>query len=314
MTFRNSVRLLLTNFSLVWKVLLYFGICFCLLVAVFVPILGPIVSKLTSAGIFDEFNQIFTFVFTDPSKVIPAMEAVNTNFFEVLRDNSASLMINYFFLGIVVFLLVPFFFGLFELALNDCLYGFMTSQSQYGFTATYIKTFIKSMALQATKLIIIVPINLIIVATLYGIIKLFALGGLVNILCAFLVFAIFLLLISMKITFFSCWTPSMVVNNNNPFVALADGIKVVCKNYWKNLSNIVVAVLIGFVINFFFGLFSFGAGLFLTIPITVVTFAILGMIIYFNGRGMRYYVYVDMFVTTKKLEEQDKTQKIKNLL
>ena len=314
MTFRNSVRLLLTNFSLVWKILLYFGICFCVFVAIFIPILGPIVSKLTTAGVFEELNEIFNMIFTSPSDVITAVENVYIHFFAVLRDNASVLMVNYVFLGIVVFILIPFFFGLFELALNDCLYGFMTSQSQYGFTATFIKTFVKSMALQAVKLLIMVPINVLIIGILYGIIKLFALGGLVNIICAFIVFVMSLIVISMKITLFSCWTPSMVVNNTNPFIALGNGIKVACKNYWKNLSNVLVAVLIAFVINFFFGLFSLGAGLFLTVPITVVSFAIIGMIIYFNGRGMRYYVYVDTFVTTKKLEEQDKTQKLKNLL
>ena len=107
MTFRNSVRLLLTNFSLVWKILLYFGICFCVFVAIFIPILGPIVSKLTTAGVFEELNEIFNMIFTSPSDVITAVENVYIHFFAVLRDNASVLMVNYVFLGIVVFILIP---------------------------------------------------------------------------------------------------------------------------------------------------------------------------------------------------------------
>ena len=69
MLFRNSVRLLLTNFSNVWKILLYYLICTVLTVLICLPILHPVVSKLSEANVFENFWALANNIFYNPTNI-----------------------------------------------------------------------------------------------------------------------------------------------------------------------------------------------------------------------------------------------------
>lgn len=314
MMFRNSVRLLLTNFSTVWKILLYYAICVFVTAAIFVPILSPIISKMTAAGVFADMSTLFNSFFSQPSSVIPGINDIFSKIGEVITTNANAFLGNYICIGIMVFLVIPFIFGLPDLAISETLYGFMSSQTSYGFFACFIKNLGKSSLLQLTRLITTVPLNIIITAILVGIIKLFTLGGFVNVICAFFIFIMFLALVAAKIAYFLAWVPAIVTKDVGPFKALKLCHKATCRNYWKVFSTCILLVIIAFVFNFFFGIFSLGAALFITIPMTVFMFAIFGMVEYYGSMGMRYYVYPDMFVSTKRIEEQEGIKKTKYLL
>lgn len=314
MMFRNSVRLLLTNFSTVWKILLYYAICVFVTAAIFVPILSPIISKMTAAGVFADISAIFNSIFSEPSSVLPGVNDIFAKIGEVISTNANVFLGNYIGIGVMSLIVIPFIFGLPELAISETLYGFMSSQTNYGFFACFIKNLGKSSLLQLAKLVTTVPLNIIITMVLVGIVKLFILGGFVNIICSFFIFILFLVLIAAKISYFLAWVPAIVTKDVGPFRALRECHKATCRGYWKVFSTAILLVIIAFVFNFFFGIFSLGAALFITIPMSVFIFSIFGMVEYYSSMGMRYYVYPDMFVSTKRLEEQEGIKKTKYLL
>ena len=64
MIFRNTIRLLLTNFSNVWKVLVYYIICIALTLGVCWSIATPIISKLAEANVFSDLSNLLNSFFS----------------------------------------------------------------------------------------------------------------------------------------------------------------------------------------------------------------------------------------------------------
>ena len=120
----------------------------------------------------------------------------------------------------------------------------------------------------------------------------------------------------------------MVENNSDPFIAFGKGLTQVLKNFWKILSISIILILTIIFVNGFIALFTFFAGLIVTIPATFVLIATYNLVTYFNLNGTRYYLsstiifnpvkhivkkddFVSTFVPEEVKEIQVTTTKIK---
>ena len=311
MLFRNSVSLLLTNFSNVWKILLYYLICTVLTVLICLPILHPVVSKLSEANVFENFWALANNIFYNPTNMAYTIDDVINTFISVVSSNSSQFLVNYILFGVVIVFVCPFMFGLASLAVGDVLYGFMTSQVRYSFTGSYIRNLGKSCLYCLTKILFILPLNLIIVAVAYGVIKIATLGSIGYVFLAILVFAFLLMLIALKVSLFNCWMPTMAVLNIGPFKALKTSFKTAFRKFGSIYSTAILFTMTSVVFSLCFGIFTFLLALVIIIPLIVLTFIVFQMVSYFTSQGMRFYVYPDMFISPKKFEERDTIKKIK---
>ena len=97
----------------------------------------------------------------------------------------------------------------------------------------------------------------------------------------------------------------MVANNAKPFVAFGKGFIQVFKNFWKILSISIVLLLTIIFINGVITIFTFFAGLIVTIPSCFVIVSVYNLVTYFNIKGERYYlsntiIYNPVKYTVKK--------------
>ncbi len=311
MMFRNSVRLLLTNFSNVWKLLVYYIICTVFTVLICVPILSPIVGKLSEANVFGDFWALANSMFYNPGDIAYTINDVINNFISVISSNASQFLVNYILFGFVIFFVAPFIYGLGSLPMGDVLYGFMTSQVRYTFTGSYIRNLGKSSLYCLTKNLFILPLNLIIVAVAYGILKLATMNSIGYVFLAVLVFAMFLMLIALKVSLFNCWMPGMAVLNVGPFKALKISFKSVFRKFGSIYSTAILFALLAVGVSFCLGVFTFLIALIVILPLIVFTFIVFQMVAYFTSQGMRFYVYPDMFISPKKFEERDTIKKIR---
>ena len=317
MIFRNAFRLLLTNFSSVWRVLVYYLICIALTLGVCYYVAEPIIIKLSDAQVFNNLLDMLNNLFYQTEGVIASTIAALKNIWEttvqVITANT-QLMFNYIFLIVWLAFIFPFTLDLAQLALGEVFYGFMTSQVRYGFTGRYIKNIGKSAVYSLSKYLVQFIFNLFNLALFVLIVKLFTLGNFLYVLLDVLLFAGLIISVSLKYTLFSCWMPGIAVLNSLSFKALHKNFKIVFKKFFNIFSNCLVLVLSAFVFNFLFIAYTFGVGLVFSFPLTAVLFVCFQMVSYFNCQGMRYYVYPEVFVSPKKFEEQDKIKKIKDII
>ena len=314
MIFRNTIRLLLTNFSNVWKVLLYYVICISLSFCVCYFLASPIVAKLVETQIFVEFGQAFGGLFSTPLQVSAThFERIFAKIVEVLTTN-IQFRFNYIFLGVWILFVFPLTLDFAQLASGEVLYGFMTSQVQYGWTGRYIKNIGKSVLYSMLRYCVVLVFNVVAIGGVYYTIKFASAGDIKYALLSVCVFAIVIVTLALKQALFSCWMPSIAVLDKNVASALSQNFSCVFRNFWNIFSTSLLLVILSIVINLLCAVFTLSVALIITIPATAFMFVVFQMVSFFTAQGMRFYVYPDMFISPKRFEEQDNIGKMKNLI
>ncbi len=314
MIFRNSIRLLLTNFSTVWKVLVYYLICFALTIGVCYLLAEPIVQKLTQANIFqDTLDLINNFFSSNPTTMAYTASELMNKAWTIIITN-IQFKFNFIFLIVWLIFVFPYLLNLCQLAMGDILYGYMTSQVRYSFSGRMIINLGRSAVFSLVRFVVMLVFNLASIGLLVLSVSLAITGVFGNILLALCVLTLLLGFVAFKQTLFSCWMPALSVLGVNPFKALNRNFKAVFRNFFSIYSNIFLLCILTVVINLFCCVFTASISLIITLPLTAFSFAVFQMVSYFTSQGMRFYVYPDLFVSPKHFEEQDKLRKIKNLL
>lgn len=315
MIFRNTIRLLLTNFSNVWKALLYYVVCIALTFGVCWVFASPIIEKLVEANVFknlfDLLNSFFSGV--EVQNAVNSLNDIINSAWQVLSTN-IQFKFNYIFLIVWVLFVFPFTLDLAQLALGEVLYGYMTSQVKYSFTGRYIKNIGKSCVYALLRYFVLFIFNVGAFLLLVYTIQTVALGGLLNVFLGFVLICVLLCIEAFKHSLFSCWMPTIAVLNSNPFSALKRNFKCVFKKFFSIFSNFLALIIIAIALNVMFCVFTLGVSLAFTLPLTAFVFVIFQMVSYFSSNGMRFYVYPDMFISPKRFEEQDKIKKLKYLV
>ncbi|MDR0850333.1 MAG: hypothetical protein LBN07_02480 [Christensenellaceae bacterium] len=313
MTFLNTVKIVMANFSAVWKLLLYYIICAAVLFTVLYFAVSPVFDALKSAGVFQDLLNMINSVFTG-SSVATQTDNAFSKAFSVLSSNVDMFAFHYVLIMLMLFIIIPFCFGLAELAIGEVLYGYMSSQTKYGFTRSFIGKVGKSCLLQLTKLLLLLPVNIIVILEVYGILHLLAIGGIGLIFAAFLIILMTIVTLALKDTLFSCWMPAMLILDIGPFKALRKSMGTVSRRFLKIFSTNLVLVLIMFSINLFFGLFTLLIAMVITIPLTTFVFTVSNMVEYFTGQGMKFYVTQGIVCEPKRMEEQDGIVRLKKIV
>jgi len=313
MIFRNSIRLLFANFSNVWKLLVYYLICITLTICVCGAIAYPIIEKLAEANVFQDLVTLLNSVFYKPSGVVSTFGEIVKTAWDVIVAN-IQFKFNYIFLIVWLLFVFPFTLNLAQLALCEVMYGFMTSQVKYSFTGRYIKNIGRSSIYALSSYFVELLFNAVIIAIIYFIVKIYSLGSIFYILADVALFAVLIIFISFKHTFFCCFMPAYAVLGCGIFKALKTNFKTTPYRFSKLFSNIFTMVICAISINVIGASSTFGVSLIVTLPMTAVLFVVMKMVCYFSCQGMRFYVYPDMFVKPKKFEEKDTTKKLKFVL
>lgn len=314
MIFRNTIRLLLTNFSNVWKVLLYYVICISLSFCVCYFLASPIIAKLIEANVFVDFGQSLGDLFAQPIQAsATSFEQIFARIGEVLTTN-VQFRFNYIFLGVWVLFIFPLTLDFAQLASGEVLYGFMTSQVKYGWTGRYVKNIGKSVLYSILRYCFVSIFNIVALVGLYYVVQFVSAGSIRYALAAICLVALIILTLALKQALFACWMPSIAVLDNNAVSALKQNFSCIKRNFLNIFSTSLLLVILSVVINLLCAVFTLASALIVTIPATAFLFVVFQMVSFFSTQGMRFYVYPDMFISPKRFEEQDNIEKIKNLI
>lgn len=313
MIFRNTFRLIITNFSVVWKLLCYYAICIFVTILFCGVVAYPILSELNSANVFSNLLEIVNNLFSSsPVTTARTFEEVNRTILEIM--SSSSYTFNYVFMGLFVFFILPVALDLAILPASEAIYGYMASQTNYSFTGRYFKSFKKSLKFALTKYLVMLPFNIIIVSLVYLMVRLATMGNVLYFLLDVFILAVMLLFISLKTTLFSCFAPAYTTLEVGVFSALKESFRFVSRKFGSIFSTSILLVLIAFALNLLFCVFTLTIGLIVTIPFTIFMFIVFHMVGFFSAQGGRYYIYTDTLARPETFEESQDIEKLKFLL
>ena len=302
MIFRNTFRLLLSNFSNVWKMLVYYCICVALTFCVCGVLIHPIIVKLSEANVFQDFAEAVNGLFSaTPTTTAISLQEVGRVALSILL--SKELVANFIILCFWLAIVFPFTLDLAQLPMGEVLYGYMSSQTKYGFTGRFIKTIGKSAEYSIIRIFMTLLFNVCILGLTYLIVKIATYGNPLYLGLDILLLAVMFVVIALKYSLFSCWMPAISVLDMGVFEALRQNFRCISRRFGSIFSNCLLLVMSAFVFNLIFGVFSFTVSFVISLPLTAFVFVVFQMVSFFSVQGMRFYVYPDLFISPKTFEE-----------
>ena len=301
MRFRNAFKILTANFSLVYKQLLYrviVGVVFFSLSYVILRLGMDVIMQ--SAEMDALKSHALDFIRSLFGAGSAPMETVQAELQEAFRSLGSLIgehigSIVGSIIGVCLLYLVSRFVnGLCVFALANILNDRMSEFARTRFPAAFFKSAGSAMLYQ----VIYVPLVFI-----YDVLSLVACWffffyapsflpdwGVMKVLVAIaLAVSAFIFLEALKMTFISAWMPSMIEGGKRAGEAMRVSF---CakKNFWGRFSGFLVSVFVIVAVNVCAVFFTFGSGLFLTIPASFLLLLCLQFVNYYEDNGKKYYV------------------------
>lgn len=297
MSFKNAFKNLIAHFGIVWTVLLYLIICTAIIVGLSLPFILPIARAFENAGVFTGIGNAFTVFMGDGG-----WNGFWDSLFDVYRDvvgvfqsNSrvASLTMMFFiFVAVVAF---RFFFGLYEIPLATVLDGRMSCNANYGFGGKFISTLGVSVRFSLAKMPITIAVDGITFGIIYGFAKLIG----VSVALPFIIILVVIIMRAFRSSLMSCWAPC-VAGGMGVIKGFARSCEICFKRFGTIYSTYIMLWLLVVACGLFVTIFTLGVGLLVAVPFGMCALGYIGITVYYNKTGKRYYI--DGIVFTPPME------------
>lgn len=305
MSYKNSIKLLTSNFTIVWKQLCYLLIISIILFGIGYGVATPTLNLLESKGVIEEISAIFSKIYTEPKELITTMSSTFLHFANVISTNFDKIWLSVLATTIVFLVLTSLLIDISIYNISSLMHIKMTSFVDMGYTRNMISTLAQSIRFASAKLILKIPFAFSKLIVLYTYFKI--INGPLTVFIGLFVTVLFIVLISsVEILLFAGMAPKMLDYNGNysAIKAFFMGLKNISKNFTRAFSTSIIVVLTVILINSFLGLFTVGVALLITIPATMIFIAIYQLTSYFTAKGERYYLSESIIANPHKNNEE----------
>ena len=289
MSYKNTMKLFASNFTLVWKQVLYFVICLIIFVPITYAVSKPILQIFNDNAMDYEVQNalasIYTFGSNDGNSVIDLIKDI----LRLIASNFLTIYPNLILALLFGFLLPFVFMQISSYNLCSILYKKLSMNISIGYMQNLIKTLKYSLPYASMNIIFRLPFWAITILAieLYLFASTTSIGAFIGLIC---LSAVLIIVNALKHTFFSNYTAICVEKECSPIIGFVLAFPITLKNFWYVLASCIVFHITILVVNSFVALFTFVAGLLLMIPATYVITAIFYDVTYLNKTGNRYYL------------------------
>jgi len=312
MSYKNSIKLLSSNFNIVWKQLLYMLVVCIVLFGIGYGFAIPTINLLKSNDVISEIKGIFETIYTAPKDVVNAVSDTFLHLTNVITKNFSKIWLSLLSTTVIIQVLYQLLKNISFYNISSLMHYQMTSFVQVGYSRNLVSTLAQSVRFAFSKLIFSIPFSFLKLAIVYTYFKLAStpIGIFIGL---FIVSLALILLSAIELTIFTGHIGHMLEQGGNvsAFKAFFKGTKTVLKKFFRVYSNAIIVVLTIIMINLFLGIFTLGAGLLITLPATMLFIAIFELCAYFGVKGERYYLSSTIIATPLKDAENENVNNIK---
>lgn len=299
MSYKNSVKIFSSNFNWVYVQLLYNVICSAFVCLVSFLIAMPTINLLKAEGWFDAVARLVEAVYTTPRAINASFKEIILTFFNILSNNFSAYWLSYIGFCLSAIILPMYLNGLSRYVVCKMSNAKISSLTNLGFFSTLFSEFGRASSYSLLRLLIDL-VFLMFEIVLFCLYLMFADGVFLTILLLIILLAFVLFLASLKLTVLANFAPVMIEENLPAGKALKRGATMSGRAFGRTLGNSVIVLLTLMVINVFFGVFTVGVGLFITIPSTGVFISLFMVTNFYTIEGKRYYLADNLIVEPKK--------------
>lgn len=297
MEFKHAFHVFVDNFSTTYKLLVYrlivLAVTIGLSCAVLVPSIGCIADTVQYTELKSSFSALWANIIalnfeslqTNAQTVREALDA-----FRHLLSDKSWLVATVAVCMCVVYVIDRFLVGVGNYVTGALVHDKMVMHTASSFTFTLFKN-IRRAALYA---VIFAPLcflyDFICLVIMWAVISVGLKGLPMTLVKIFIVAILFLVFSAVKFTFTADWLPALISAKMKQRNALCYTFVRKGKRTLAVLSNSLVLKLIVFALNVAAGLFTFGAGLLLTLPASCVILTAYCFVNYFDRNKQKYFV------------------------
>lgn len=291
MAFKNALKMLVSKFGYVWILLLYILITGAIVTGLGLPFAVPVVRAFRSGGVGSALSGFFSCITEGESAEVcfDKLYAVVQAMKNAVRSSRATAVNTGLLVFLVVIFAYRFIIGLYEIPLCKVLEGAMSSNARIGFTGRFIACIGRSSCFVLAKMLYTIVFDFIISMVVYGLFGLFNVSVL-RYFAPFIIMLAVLVLLAFRYTFLAMWAPDIAVRDSGIFRAFGFSVRKTIRHIASVFSTYICAWVIIVAINMLVGIFTFGAGLILTVPLSLLFVNLLNMTVYYGKNGRRYYV------------------------
>ena len=305
MSYRNSVKLLISNFSIVWKQLLYLLIISLLCFSISYSILIPTIKLIRAEGIISEITSIFETIYTAPSELFTAVQNTGAHLVSCLKANFGTIWPSIF--GAIIFARIIFSILKYISYYNvtSVMHMKMTCFVEVGYTRNLISNLSPAFRYAFSRIVYSIPFTVVKALTLVLYFK--SASSIISVVIGlFICFMVLIMLSAIETSLFVGHAPTMIEQNGegSAFKAFLVGCKSVFKKYARILSNAIVICITIIVLNLFLGIFTVGSALLITLPASIVFKCIFDLSAYLGATGKRYYLAENTLAVSNQSEQK----------
>lgn len=289
MSYKNTMKLFASNFTFVWKQLVYVVGCLILLALCSYTTIKPIIELLAENGIGAEFNNLFQAIYSSPNEFALRFSDVCKNIILVISKNFSEIYLSLIF-AVLLCVLMPYLLVQISIFnLSSIAYQKLTMNMTVRYSRNALATFKPALKYAFANVLFSLPFMLINFAFvfLYILLAKTILSAIIGLV---MLSAVTIFINSVEIAIFAHYTGLLISKPQNVFKAFGKSFGVVSKKFWKNLSTSIILHLTIIFVNSFIMVFTFFAGLIVSIPATFVVMAFYYIVSYLNTVGQRYYL------------------------
>jgi len=315
MLYKNSLKILFSNFNIVWKSIIYFLLVFSGSAFLIYLCINPVYKLMVQNGIIEEFLEIYTDFLTSLNflELCKSVGVLGDKLFGVIVENISKIWLNFTGVALTILFLSVYLNNLTIMPMCNSLHYYMGSMNKHGYYSSYFDVFKKNLLAQLVYFIVSLPVKALICFAIVMTLKLFDISWIWSILGFFILVILWICLEAFKYTLFAGWMPTMVIMNYGVFKALRVSVKNAFRQFPRMFGNAVGIVLTQLCV-YVLGVFTFFVGLIVIIPAGYLLYSSYGMVATYENQGMRFYVDIYNVVTPKKKEISDKLSDMKYII
>lgn len=315
MIFKNTMKIVFSNFGISIKSCLYKMLCLALILLLGYGILSPVIDACMNIGLLQNLSDFFAKgILAFDSEVVVGSFSNILDICNTVMAQNVGFTWNLVIIALITVVILPIVLGLSKVAECSALFHIFSSRSSVDFMTCYFENLKKGFVYRCYRLLFSIPVFLVCLFVVFFI-PLYIFKGTLPFLAFAVISFVVLLICSLFMTYFLIFEPNIVIQGGSPVKALKASMKNV-KDYgfFKVFGIMCLLSLVAFLINGVFASFTYGISLIITLPITIHFSNILRMILCYEILGMNYYISKKSVCVTKKKAEKINMDKMKNLI
>ena len=304
MKIRNSFKISIANFGLVFKNLLYKAIIFLLFFVVTVLVLSKILKPITAyvADIWQELKNFFISLYNGEEATLAPLRDSVGGMLSYIGSHTGSLVLT----GIITLLAVyvyKFLSGISDCVLTFLIEDYMSSVSHLSFVRILTENLKKILVYQLISTLFTIVYDIIVIAVVVGIVS--ALISSLSVFAILLTGVVMVLLYALMHTLKNQVMVNMLVENLGVKAAIRKGLTFSKASFWKMYVAYLTVIIIAFYLTVSVTVFTLGVGTLLILPFVSLFLACVRCVDYYTVNKKKYFIDYDTIVVPKELRDND---------